>query len=249
MVFFLFFLATTVHAAEAKYFQSGPEQAVLVELFTSEGCSSCPPAEEWMSGFKSSPGLWKRFVPVSFHVDYWNHPWEDRLSRETYTARQENYVSRWRARAPYTPMVVNDGRESRGWGRSALPKMDGKKQAGILEIEMKNPREFQITYSLPKEIFLEKISIHAAYLGCDIISRVERGENEGRTLRHDFAALSMEEKNLNSHDGIFKTSIRFSSQEPVPAPRHAIAVWVTKPESGEPLQAAGGFLDSPKGIS
>ena len=221
----------------------------MIELFTSEGCSSCPPAEEWMSGFKDSPELWKKFVPVSFHVDYWNHPWEDRLSRGAYTGRQEDYVSRWRIRAPYTPMVVNNAHESRGWGRFAAPRTDGKKEAGILKVEMKNPREFQITYSLPKEIALNTISMHAAYLGCDIVSRVERGENEGRTLRHDFAVLSLEEKNLNSHDGIFKTSVRFSSREPVLAPHHAIAVWVTKPESGEPLQATGGFLDSPKGIS
>ena len=67
-------------AAETR-FESGPQQISLVELYTSEGCSSCPPAEAWLSRLKEEPGLWKNFVPIAFHVDYWDRlGWRDRFS-------------------------------------------------------------------------------------------------------------------------------------------------------------------------
>ena len=64
-------------------FKSAPTQTALLELFTSEGCSSCPPAERWLTSLKESARLWKEFVPVAFHVDYWDHlGWRDRELRD-----------------------------------------------------------------------------------------------------------------------------------------------------------------------
>ena len=63
----------------ATTFESGVTRTTLLELFTSEGCSSCPPAEKWLSQLKSNPDLWKKIVPIAFHVDYWDHlGWRDR---------------------------------------------------------------------------------------------------------------------------------------------------------------------------
>src|SRR5437868_3719162 len=77
--------------AAAEIFQSGEDQTVLLELYTSEGCSSCPPAEQWMTQLKNAPGLWKSFVPVAFHVDYWDYlGWKDVLSSPNYSQRQRN---------------------------------------------------------------------------------------------------------------------------------------------------------------
>src|SRR5450432_4372054 len=90
-------------AAETR-FESGPQQSALVELYTSEGCSSCPPAEAWMSRWKNDPGLWKKFVPVAFHVDYWDRlGWRDRFSSGEWTARQSRYASLWGSGSVYTP--------------------------------------------------------------------------------------------------------------------------------------------------
>src|SRR5947199_1818007 len=61
-----------IFASEPKTFESGDTQSSLIELFTSEGCSSCPPAEKWLSGLKSNQDLWKKIIPVAFHVDYWD---------------------------------------------------------------------------------------------------------------------------------------------------------------------------------
>jgi len=74
-------------------FTSGPEHVALIELYTSEGCSSCPPAERWRGSLRGEEGLWSRFVPVAFHVDYWiSLGWADRFSEDEHTRRQRAYA-------------------------------------------------------------------------------------------------------------------------------------------------------------
>ena len=68
------FVAAVNGQNTALTFQSSGNKTALIELYTSEGCSSCPPAEAWLSRLKESPGLWKNFVPLAFHVDYLLHP-------------------------------------------------------------------------------------------------------------------------------------------------------------------------------
>jgi len=90
-------------------FQSSGNKTALLELFTSEGCSSCPPAETWLSGLKSAPGLWKEFVPVSFHVDYWDHlGWKDAWGTKAFSDRQRAYARNWQTDSIYTPGFVLD---------------------------------------------------------------------------------------------------------------------------------------------
>src|SRR4051794_39959317 len=73
-------------------FESKPARAHLIELYTSEGCSSCPPAEEWMSGLKNEPRLWQDIVPIAFHVDYWDRlGWKDPFASKLWTERQTQY--------------------------------------------------------------------------------------------------------------------------------------------------------------
>ncbi|MDQ3115241.1 MAG: DUF1223 domain-containing protein [Verrucomicrobiota bacterium] len=70
----------------------------LLELFTSEGCSSCPPAEAWLSKLKDDPGLWRDFVPLAFHVDYWDRlGWRDPFASKVWTSRQYEYSARWKS--------------------------------------------------------------------------------------------------------------------------------------------------------
>src|SRR5512140_2722359 len=96
--------------------QSGPAQTTLLELFTSEGCNSCPPAERWLTSLKASPGLWKEFVPVAFHVDYWDRTgWRDPWSSQAFSDRQRAYAASWNNKSVYTPGFVLDGTECRDW--------------------------------------------------------------------------------------------------------------------------------------
>ncbi len=224
-------------------FQAGPSQTALVELFTSEGCSSCPPAEEWMTELGRSPQLWKNFVPVAFHVDYWDYlGWKDTYASPQYTQRQREYLARWRSKSAYTPMIVTNGAESKEWYTKTSLSLEGKKDAGLLKIESKPDGRFEATYTPHNGLYLGRVFAYAAYLGCGIRSSVERGENQGRVLPHDFTALDLVKEEMSYEQGNLKASFRFDPRTGPKAPRHAIAVWVTR-RDGEPLQAAGGYLD------
>jgi len=91
-------LASAIARGDQLRFESGEKRVAFVELFTSEGCSSCPPAERTFSKLTTHPSLWKTFVPVAFHVNYWdNLGWKDRLASVEFTQRQHTYASAWRS--------------------------------------------------------------------------------------------------------------------------------------------------------
>src|SRR5271170_8405110 len=78
---------------QAISFKSSERQTALLELYTSEGCSSCPPAEAWLTRLKGAPGLWNDFVPLAFHVEYWdNQSWRDKWSSRQFSDRQRGYA-------------------------------------------------------------------------------------------------------------------------------------------------------------
>src|SRR6186713_3438579 len=114
---FLFVMSisfSTVAFAGSANFESGKTRTHVIELFTSEGCSSCPPAEAWLSKLKDEPRLWRDFVPLAFHVDYWDRlGWRDPFAARQWTARQYDYSSRWNSSSVYTPGFVLNGREWR----------------------------------------------------------------------------------------------------------------------------------------
>src|SRR6202051_2661024 len=114
--------AIVLSSAAEMRFENGPQQTALVELYTSEGCSSCPPAEAWLGRLKIDPGLWKGYVQGAFHAHYWdNLGWTARVERKDFTARQHTYANAWRASSVYTPCFVRDGQEWTDWRHSSMP--------------------------------------------------------------------------------------------------------------------------------
>jgi hypothetical protein len=175
-------LATIPVGAQADFikFQSATERTMLLELYTSEGCSSCPPAEAWLSGLKDSPRLWKDFAPVAFHVDYWNSlGWKDAWSDPEFSERQRSYAQFWRAENIYTPEYVLNGKEWRNWftGKNG-PKSDGEKP-GILAVTSTDAKHWRVIFA-PEKISDAAYEIHAALLASGIVSDVKAGENSGR---------------------------------------------------------------------
>ncbi len=139
-------LPATLSVATEVRFESGPQQTALIELYTSEGCSSCPPAEAWMSRLKGDPGLWKQFVPIAFHVDYWDRlGWRDRFSSKRWTERQRRYASLWQSESVYTPAVVVNGSEARNWSGSD-PSRPNDKKTGVLNASTADGKTFAIEF-------------------------------------------------------------------------------------------------------
>ena len=97
-------------------FKSATEQTGMLELYTSEGCSSCPPADSWLSSLKNEDGLWREFIPLAFHVDYWDYiGWKDRFASPKNSNRQRQYARGQSLKTVYTPGFLYNGEEWRGW--------------------------------------------------------------------------------------------------------------------------------------
>lgn len=173
--------------------------AVLVELFTSEGCSSCPPADELLrqvSGRKTADG--QLIVGLSEHVSYWNGlGWRDPFSSELYTGRQNNYGTHFGLDSVYTPQMVVNGREQFvGGDRRALEAAfatEAQRKQIELHIVSAQVTEKNITFSysamgLPAHSSLQLVAV----LVDDIDrSKVLRGENSGRELIHASVARAL----------------------------------------------------------
>lgn len=226
-------------------FQSAPERTALLELYTSEGCSSCPPAEAWLSGLKDSPRLWKDFVPVAFHVDYWNYlGWKDAWSDAEFSERQRSYAQLWRSENIYTPELVLNGKEWHNWftGKSG-PKSDGER-VGILTMTSTDTNRWQVNF-MPTRVSGKKFEIHAALLAGGIVSDVKAGENNGRQLNHDFAVVNLLQIGMTTSNEVVHGRFIINPPKDKAGRTLALAAWVTFTDELEPLQATGGWIVAP----
>jgi hypothetical protein len=161
-----------VQADDSLAFQSSRQQALLVELFTSQGCSSCPKAEAWLNALKDHKDLWHTIVPISMHVDYWdNLGWKDPFASSAYTLRQYRYKSEKRLGSIYTPCFVLNGKEWKGWfSGQTLP--EEKAKAGILSGTLQAD-QLEVRYTETQE----SLKLNVAILGVGLETAVPRGEN------------------------------------------------------------------------
>ena len=226
--------------AAAQVFDSGDARVDLLELYTSEGCSSCPPADRWLSRLKNDERLWIDYVPVAFHVDYWDYlGWPDRFADADFSARQRRYFNEGAVGTVYTPGVFADGSEWTGWRRVDTPRAGQSNNAGVLTATVQSNRA--VINFATADATAESLVAHVALLGLGITSEVSRGENRGRTLTHDFVVLGTADNALDRTDEGYATRVNLPVTGHA-AERYALAVWVSAAGSQQPLQATGGFL-------
>jgi hypothetical protein len=148
----------------------------VVELYTSEGCSSCPPADRWLSTLKTRPDV----VALAFHVNYWDQlGWPDRFASAAFTERQRQLMQPSGSRYVYTPQVIADGQDWRGW-----PALPARRQAAQPAPALTLSREGTVVTA---EVGVARgaVSGYWAVVEDGHASQVRAGENRGETLRHD----------------------------------------------------------------
>jgi hypothetical protein len=226
-------------------FESRTNRTALIELYTSEGCSSCPPAEESFSRLKTHPRLWLDFVPVAFHVDYWDYlGWRDLFGAADYSERQRAYAAEWKSRSIYTPGFVLDGKESRGWlGAEKLPNRS-QRAAGVLKLGSDDGSHWMLRFEPASRSTEDSLVFYAVLLGFDLTTNVKAGENRGRKLQHDFVVLSMSKAASGRSGEAFEVVLSLARSPGIESDRRAVVGWVCRNRTLEPVQAVGGWLRS-----
>ncbi|WP_207062372.1 DUF1223 domain-containing protein [Motiliproteus sp. SC1-56] len=232
-VLMLTLLASGWAAAEQR-FEARGRPPLLVELYTSEGCSSCPPADARLAQLLDAPGLWREHIPLAFHVDYWDYlGWKDRFAQPGFAERQRQLRRAGRLGAVYTPGWVVNGREWRGFrAREPLPER-ARADGGVLQATVEGHR-VRVSYRSPDGHGRPWVA-HLALLGFDYFTEVAKGENRGKRLPHQFVVLH---KQRARGKGDWDFALPPLAQDG----RHALAVWVSEGDYGEPRQALGGWL-------
>jgi len=222
-------------------FSSTNKQVNLIELYTSEGCSSCPPADKWLNKLASADGLWTRFIPLAFHVDYWDYiGWKDPYAQPRYTQRQYQYHHADTLRSVYTPAVLVNGQEWRAWRRHEPPNLEID-NAGLLSLTVESDTlSAHYESPLPKN---QTLVLNIAILGFDQISQVKNGENVGQSFKHDFVVLAYRTVAMQPEQTRFTINSTTLPKSQIHSTRRAIVTWVNTLASPTPIQATGGWLN------
>ena len=193
-------IAGTAGAAQCAA-DSGPQRVALLELYTSEGCDSCPPADRWVSELPGRGYHPARVVALAFHVDYWDYlGWTDPFSKTQFSERQKAASARNRARVVYTPQLLLNGGDYRrpvlfddlGSRLSTFNRIDAKARIS-LQLHADDRNSLQVTGSATMAETAARDAAQAwlALYENNLSNQVTRGENRGRRLRHDFVVREL----------------------------------------------------------
>ncbi len=225
--------------------ESGANRVAVLELYTSEGCSSCPPADEWVSALPASGFGADQVIPLAFHVDYWNYlGWRDRFSDPAYTERQRQVSASNRIGFVYTPALVLNGKVFRGLSnrglREALAVINA--EPSPVALAMRTTRvaggvTLEVDATLRDGALAADAVVFVALTQNGLSTEVQRGENAGRKLRHDFVVRAWHGPYPLREGGAARVSQRVATAEATgPAGANLVAL-VQNRRTGEVLQA------------
>lgn len=171
--------------------ESGPKTAALVELYTSEGCSSCPPAEELLSQLRRTLGPETEVIPLALHVNYWDYiGWKDPYAQGAFGERQKWLVRANNQRTIYTPQFFVGGAEFRS-RRETLPsevqRLNTTPATATIRVQAAISASGALTLAAEAKAHTDAdpLALYLAVTENGLVSKVTRGENGGATLRHD----------------------------------------------------------------
>jgi len=190
-----------------------PHKAVVVELFTSEGCSSCPPADDLLGHLRQDLSAKNvQVIPLGFHVDYWNSlGWKDRFSSAEFTQRQEEYTRSLKVDGPYTPEMVVDGAvefvgNDAGRAQSTIRQQAAQLAEAQVAIASAGADQLKIQIKGPATSSTGSALVMLAITEDNLSTQVGSGENGGRTLHH--AAVVRELRQVGTlKNGALETAV------------------------------------------
>jgi hypothetical protein len=174
---------------------TGPHTTALVELYTSEGCDTCPPADHWLSSLFSQGFRPDQVVPLSLHVDYWDYiGWKDPYAKGEFSVRQHKLAAMRRPVIVYTPQVLLQGQDFRRWSSDdfaeQVARINSRAARARIALAIRAVEPKAIRADLSAMLFDPALQKNAAvYLAAyenRLASEVKAGENRGRRLEHDF---------------------------------------------------------------
>lgn len=223
---------------------SPDNRVALLELYTSQGCSSCPPAERWLSSLKDSGISSEQIIPLAFHVTYWDYiGWRDRFGSSHYDDRQRRIAAYNKQRTIYTPQFVLAGDDYRSYATfsSDIRAVVSKPASLDLKITVQKNQSGFIDVMLSASANgnnLSEVPLYLVLYENNLQSKVEDGENEGKLLHHDYVVRQL----YGPFDYSLSTS-RIPIQQLVMLDKswktrdlHLVA-FAQHPDSGEVLQA------------
>lgn len=219
---------------------SGASLVPLIELYTSEGCSSCPPADRWLASLGG-----ENVVPLSLHVDYWDHlGWRDRFSSPQFSQRQAQSVRRGNGRVVYTPQVVLDGRDFRQWrnadayDRAVRAVLARPAQARIeLTARQVEATGWAVTFAGQVSRKHGRAVAYLALYENGLETHVGQGENKGAVLRHDRVVRAWLGPVPADEAGRVRLHVNLKPSESIDYARSGIAAIIEDGDNGEVLQA------------
>lgn len=226
-------LAPLAHAQPAGTCSARSAQHVkpVVELYTSEGCSSCPPADRWLSRLPAS-----EVVALAFHVAYWDHlGWKDRFGSAEHTRRQAEQQAVNGARYSYTPQVVIDGMDRMDWPRASIP---AARALATVELSLARQGE-QISASVrPAPGAPAMLAAYWTVTESNHGTAVRAGENAGAALRHDHVVRELQAVDAWPAKAGAPVMLQFSPRSAAAAahPRRVNLV-IVNAGTGRPVQA------------
>lgn len=226
-------LTSTSLDASQRFTSDSNSTPFMIELYTSQGCSSCPPAEKAISDLLSHPNLFHTIFPLAYHVQYWDYiGWDDPFAKPTFDARHKYYASQNKV-GVYTPAFFVDGTS---WA-SQKPFPSPTQKHGTLDVTIQDS-EANIIYT-PDSPKPKKVTLSVALVGVGNITHVKRGENRNKSLPQDFIVLDLASyPDTPNHTW----SITIPKPSNTSFERYAAIVWVKTDTSTAPLQVTGGWI-------
>ena len=178
-------------AAGACEVKSPAHTLALVELYTSEGCDSCPPADKWLRTLREGGLGPDKIVPISLHVDYWDYiGWKDPFAKSLFSSRQREMAQVQRNSVVYTPQVMLAGKDYRGWARGGfagdVKAVNSQPARADIRLALKAGAGNQVELLAEGRTAAAGARLVVAWYESGIASPVAAGENRGATLQHDY---------------------------------------------------------------